>query len=166
MPDPVVRTLSDSERGQAVDWAAERLQGEAAYVSHGEMLDGRAGLDGRWDPQLAQVLAREWVGTDARLYIAEDQGEWLGLLAASDHVIERPGRAPVSIAFLDDLIVDAASRTHGVGSLLVDTFEAECRTRGVQAVFLEHGHGNDRADRFFRARGYGETSSVMMKSLD
>ncbi len=56
-------------------------------------------------------------------------------------------------AFIDELYVHDAKRNTGVGSLLLDAAEEECKAEGVRAMHLESGHGNP-AINLYRRRGF------------
>ena len=53
--------------------------------------------------------------------------------------------------------VDAAHRTSGIGTLLMNTFLERCRERGLDRVTLEVRVGNATAIRFYTRFGYSVT---------
>lgn len=135
------------------------------YISHGEIVDGRALGPGRWSPELADVLAREFAacrfdGEPSRdgkqLVVAERDGATTALA-----LFERAG----THAWLHDLVVARAARGERTGAAVLAWIEAEAAAAGVGDLFLESGTANDGAHRFFAREGYETVSVVMRKSL-
>lgn len=56
--------------------------------------------------------------------------------------------------YIDDLVVDEAHRSQGVGAMLLDHLEQVARSEGAHCVELDSGHQRTDAHRFYRRRGY------------
>ncbi len=61
---------------------------------------------------------------------------------------------------LDELYV--RTRGRGVGSLLLESVEADCRERGAGRIVLETELSNESARRLYRRHGYVADSSIWM----
>ena len=120
MTDPVATETTVREAGagdvEAVTVAVESLLGELGgrMPARAEMeAEVQALLD---DPQGGSVL------------IAEADGKIVGVLTAS---WQRAIHVPGIYATIQDLWVDAAWRSHGVGAELVEAIASQARARGV-----------------------------------
>jgi GNAT superfamily N-acetyltransferase len=67
--------------------------------------------------------------------------------------------------YVDDLVVDEGRRSEGVGARLLDHLEHLARDAGAHCVELDSGHQRTDAHRFYRARGYQDTSLKFRKDL-
>lgn len=63
-------------------------------------------------------------------------------------------------AVLDELYV--RSRRRGYGSLLLQTIETDCRTRGAKRIFLQTKLPNDGARRLYVRHGFVSDDSIWM----
>ncbi|PKL07564.1 MAG: hypothetical protein CVV51_13430, partial [Spirochaetae bacterium HGW-Spirochaetae-7] len=68
-------------------------------------------------------------------------------------------------AFLNDIVVDPASRERGLGSVLVARLKEDLLSAGIDRLFLESGIGNLRAHAFFERHGFRKLSVAMMADL-
>jgi GNAT superfamily N-acetyltransferase len=68
--------------------------------------------------------------------------------------------------YVDDLVVEAAHRSQGIGARLLDHLEHLARDAGARCVELDSGHQRTDAHRFYRARGYRDTGLKLRKDLD
>jgi GNAT superfamily N-acetyltransferase len=68
--------------------------------------------------------------------------------------------------YVDDLVVDAAHRSTGVGAFLLTHLEAQARSHGARVVELDSGHQRTDAHRFYRHHGYRDVSLKFRKDLD
>ncbi|HEY2876056.1 MAG TPA: GNAT family N-acetyltransferase [Reyranella sp.] len=140
------------------------------YISHAELQGGRALSPTEWRPNLREILRAEIEprlaagspGPDSKpIAVAEQEG----VLVALSYVTFAAS-ASVPFAIVEDLIVSADARGHGVGKAMLDWIDEEARARGIRRLFLESGIANKRAHEFFEREGFRPTSVVMMKSLD
>lgn len=139
------------------------------YISHGEIMGGRADGPGRWSARLAEVLGEEFAecafppepsSTGKRIVLAESGGALAGFA-----LVELAGEGGTRHAVLHDIIVDRSGRGGGAGRAMLEWIEAALRAEGVRHVFLESGEGNEGAHRFFERAGYRKSSVTMMKAL-
>lgn len=85
------------------------------------------------------------------VFVAEDRGRAVGYIVLGfGYSLEFHGRD----AFVDELYVRDEARGNGIGSLLLDAAEMACRARGIKALHLESGHGNEGATRLYGRRGF------------
>ena len=140
-------------------------QVDTDYISHGEIVDGRALDAERWSPRLADVLGAEFGACRFDGDLAAD-GKFLALAEQDDALLalalfERAG----AHAWLHDLVVSRDARGQGVGEQVLAWLEGQAGAAGVRDVLLESGVGNDGAHRFFSREGYTTVSVVMRKAL-
>ena len=67
--------------------------------------------------------------------------------------------------YVDDLVVDEGRRSQGIGAVLLDHLEHVARDHGAHCVELDSGHQRTGAHRFYRSRGYRDTSLKFRKDL-
>lgn len=135
------------------------------YISHGEIVDGRALDIDRWSPDLADVLASEFAACrfdgdltedGKQLAVAERSGETVALA-----LFERAGMH----AWLHDLVVARDTRGTRTGAAMLAWLERQATDAGIADLFLESGVVNAGAHRFFDREGYETVSVVMRKAL-
>ncbi len=96
----------------------------------------------QWDERRAEVAIRQAIGShDAAVLVAEDADAIIGFATAYQdmHSVRYGYRA-----WVEDLAVDPARRSEGVGKALLDAAKAWAKERG--ASHLELDSGDDRAD--------------------
>jgi len=143
---------------------------DTGYISHGELMDGRANDLDEWSEALPRVLADEYLEsefaaqptrpTGKRIALAEDADGLRGLA-----LVELSGEAPNRYAVIHDLVVARSHRGTGVGAALLFWLERSFCGAGIRQIFLESGLRNDAAHRFFERAGYHKSSVTMMKKL-
>jgi ribosomal protein S18 acetylase RimI-like enzyme len=110
-------------------------------------------------------LGRQLESADALVLIAERAGEAVGYVYAG---LEGPDymalRGPAGVLY--DIIVDPASRGHGVGRALLDAALDALRERGAPRVVLSTAERNDVAQRLFAHAGFRRTMIEMTRELD
>ena len=99
------------------------------------------------EPSLYTSLSQSWPG--GFLVAVDGSGTPQGFLLG---VAQVPREARVLM-----FAVDAAHRTSGIGTLLMNTFLERCRERGLDRVTLEVRVGNATAIRFYTRFGYSVT---------
>lgn len=67
-----------------------------------------------------------------------------------------------SSAQLQELVVEGSAQGNGIGSLLVESTERECRARGVRQLTV----ASRRASGFYERLGYGSTADYLKRSFD
>lgn len=140
------------------------------FISHSELMYGRADDIGRWAPDLAAVLTAEFAkvlappdeaGSLSILTLRSAQGELTGF-AVLNHVAN--SRRPFLV--LEDMVVAKSHRGKGLSRLLMDKVEAHARDRGVCRIFLESGAENAHAHDVFERFGFRHISNTFLKQLD
>ncbi len=150
-----VAWCDDRERIPAlVEFFVENV--DTDYISHGELIDGRADAPGEWSPKLREVLTEEFTQSNKRLAVME-RGDATVAIA----LVEFAG----DDAFLHDLVVAASERGRGTGRLVLEWVEGAARAAHCKRLFLESGTSNAGAHRFFERAGYAVVSQVMLKPL-
>jgi len=138
------------------------------YISHGEILTGRA-IDGKtWAPNLREIILKDLTacvesfhgGGASRAAVVTRGGQVLGLA-----IVELFRNAPNPHAWIHDLVVDKEVRSHGVGSGMLEWIENEIRSQEIFWVFIETGIENEQAYHFFERGGYLTCSRVMKKII-
>jgi len=139
-----------------------------SYISHGEILTGRAVDSRTWSPGLRETLCVELTrcadsfrkGGNSRAATAVEEGTLTALA-----IVELVHGSGTCGAWLEDLVVAQDRRAHGVGGEFLAWIENELRSGGVRHLFLESGISNTSAHVFFERRGYALCSRVMRKGL-
>jgi len=67
-----------------------------------------------------------------------------------------------SSAQLQELVVESSAQGAGIGSLLVESIERECRARGVRQLTV----ASRRASGFYERLGYGSTADYLKRTFD
>lgn len=133
-----------------------------SYVSHGEVQTGLS-LDGEtWVDDLEPRMAEDFAALDDTRSVAVAMGPD-GLAGAAIILWEVTSR--VSFMVIEDLAVEPAMRSHGVGAGLIDFVETAGMQRGMQWAFLESGLQNEGAHRFFEKHDFHVMSKVFSKKL-
>jgi GNAT superfamily N-acetyltransferase len=147
---------------EAAKFFARLLKDDPAYISHGEIQTGLS-LDGKtWAPNLEERFLAE-LGE-----FSEDRGIALvrnskGEIVAAANVTWSFEMPESAFATLQDMAVEPALRSAGIGALLLEFVEHEAVRRGAKRIFLESGKNNRRAHAFFEREGFAEVSHVFMK---
>jgi len=131
---------------------------DTAYISHGEIQTGLSLDAEHWAPGLAALYADDFAALDESrdLLVARDaDGAIAGIAVLAWE--ETPRRR---FAVLEDMAVDPARRSSGIGSLLLAAVRERAAGRGVTWLFLESGIRNARAHAFFERSGFAMISHV------
>ncbi|OQX05145.1 MAG: hypothetical protein BWK76_27855 [Desulfobulbaceae bacterium A2] len=139
---------------------------DASYISHGEMMEGRATYSGTWSDHFDERMRGEFAqvlenGSTCGVAVARLHGALVGLALVEWAVT---GSLPYMV--LSDMVVDRTSRRLGIGRQLLVFIEDQARQKGMHAMFLESGIRNSDAHRFFQREGFSVVSLTMMKKLD
>lgn len=136
------------------------------YISHSELQEGRAIDKTHWHPQLADKIAEDITRSiDPKhpsflLAVGIENNQ---LLAAAFITLSTTN---IPYATLEDMVVSPLTRGKGIGQQFFTWIEQECRTKGIQRLFLESGIQNQGAHHFFEKAGFAPVSVTMMKELD
>lgn len=124
------------------------------YISHGEVLSGRAESFTKWSKNLPSVLNSELSESTGFLVYNDSK-----LVALTVMKIVKP------CAVIEDIIVSKAYRGRGIGKDILTSLHEIFRKRGVRFVLLESGVRNTKAHKFFKGFGYTSHSVVLVKSI-
>jgi len=138
------------------------------YISHGEVIDGRANNLNEWKPEIKEIMKEEFAEairnsfdathTFTKLAVAE-QNEIIVALALVEFYPE------TKVAVLSDIVVGAQLRGQNIGEAMLNWIEAEAKSWGAKFFFLESGINNHRAHNFFERAGFHASSIVMIKEI-
>ena len=138
-----------------------------SYISHSEIMSGRA-LDAKtWNPKIEAMFRDEIaerldlpVDAPIRIATAHQDGKLISLAYVT---FEKSVPHPYII--IEDVVVDRAIRGGGIGQAMMDWIFAQARSEGIERAFLESGQDNHDAHHFFERNGFHQTSIVMMAEL-
>jgi len=106
---------------------------------------------------LEKILSDESVGT---VYVAREEGRVVAMASLIYAVSTAEGG---TAALFEDLIVLPTHRGRGIATALVAFMIAEARTRGVLRLTLLTDMQNERAQAFYRALGFADSSMKPMR---
>ncbi len=100
-------------------------------------------------PLTLQQLTEIVTGESTVLFAATKDGAIVGLLTLATF------RIPTGVrAWIEDVVVDASSRGHGVGEALNQAAIAEARRRGAKTVDLTSRPSREAANRLYQRIGF------------
>jgi len=100
-------------------------------------------------PPTADELAAIIAAPDSVLFVAELDGAVVGALTLATY------RIPTGVkAWIEDVVVDAAARGHGVGEALNRAALDEARARGAKHVSLTSRPAREAANRLYQRIGF------------
>ncbi len=95
----------------------------------------------------------------ARGWLIEESGEVIGYTVLTlGFSIEYGGRD----GFIDDLYLIPGARGRGIGTQVMALIETEAKLAGVNALHLEVGRENDRAQALYRGQGFAGNDRLLM----
>lgn len=137
-----------------------------SYISHGEIISGRALDSGHWNPDLETVLLSQFSddfkdsGTELKILIAENEnGEIIGMLVF--HLICGFRK----YAVLEDMLLDQSYRGQSIGSMLLEKAIEESGNWDIGFIMLESGVHNTGAHHFFGKYGFKKVSENYILNL-
>ena len=140
---------------------------DEAYISHSELMWGRAATPSEWCPDLAGFLRRELSarvenGSTASQRVARYlvDGELIGVAFLEFH-----RDAPIPFGVLEDIVIARDKRNTGYGRDFLNWITEQMREQGLRRIFLESGLGNDDAHHWFVNHGFEQVSIVMMAEI-
>jgi len=145
---------------------------DTSYISHGEIMDGRATDLGNWSPALIDIITSDFEEAvlnacdplaDGLHLVGAFKGNFPEGLALYEYVAGRRSR----YAVIHDFIVSKDARRQSLGSSMLMWLENQFReAENIKHVFLESGKTNDPAHIFFQHHGYRQCSLTMMKEIN
>ncbi|MFP3831496.1 GNAT family N-acetyltransferase [Chryseobacterium sp. SIMBA_028] len=139
-----------------------------SYISHSEIMYGRALDSNHWNPDLRAVFTEQLMSdydyseaSKLHILIAEnDNGEIVGMLVFN--VINSPFK---KYAILEDMLLDQAVRGQSLGSTLLEEVIRESKNWNISFIMLESGVDNHGAHHFFGKYGFKKVSESYMLTL-
>lgn len=163
-----VEWLSDENLvDETAAFFANNIDPDPAYISHSELMWGRAVSPDTWTPDLGKVVEREFrelaaeIGSSNKLVarcVIDGELVAVALVAFEQDV-------PVPFAVLEDIVVAQDRRGEHIGQSLLDWVFGQVRERKIGRIFLESGLNNHGAHHWFERNGFNQVSIVMMASL-
>jgi GNAT superfamily N-acetyltransferase len=134
-----------------------------AYISHGEVLCGRATNDFKWADDILVQMKREFASDlsshDYILFEILRDDEVIGFAIVELYKSEKA-------AILDDIMISKNVQGQGVGTETLRLIEAYLRSRDFGILLLESGIQNKSAHEFFEKNGFAPVSVEYAKRLD
>lgn len=148
---------------EAATFAGRVIGSDTRYISHGEIQTGLSEDGARWAENLDDLYLEDFfeLGADRDLLVASDaDGVIVGMLVLAWEETSRR-----RFAVLEDMAVEPALRSAGIGEKLLSRTEARVRERGIEWLFLESGLENHGAHRFFERHEFKPISHVFAKRV-
>jgi len=137
------------------------------YISHGELMSGRA-VDGqKWSPSLKKIIDLDFAMaaknsgnqfTDGLHSAKAFNGDELVAIVLYEFITNDFTKYVI----LHDLVVHRQKRRQGIGNEVLVWFKDQAISAGVKRIFLESGINNHGAHIFFKNLGFNKCSSVMV----
>ncbi|AQX03899.1 acetyltransferase [Elizabethkingia meningoseptica] len=128
-----------------------------SYISHSEILSGRAKSATEWSENFAEILATELEEDDCNLITIEDiHNQIIGIAIL---------RIYKKYLIIEDMIIDGNLRGLSLGKKLMDFIHNFAAEQKIKALFLESGITNDKAHSFFEKNGFKKVSVTYTKVL-
>lgn len=135
------------------------------YITHSEVIEHRAAHTRRWAHFRRSLLADDIKRAIRRLKRGEG-----GVLVATQ------GRRIFGVAVLlyernhrygiiEDIVVNERLRSHGIGSILLESAVERMRESGMENVILESGVRNVEAHAFFRRHDFRDAAVMFLRRL-
>lgn len=139
---------------------------DPAYISHSELMWGRANAPSEWSPDLLNVLKREF---SARVSAEADPDKkiaccFVGEALIGVALVDFQTEAPIPFAILEDIVVARGERGHHVGQSFMRWIFERMKERGVKRAYIESGLHNP-VHHWFEHHGFTQVSVVMMADL-
>ncbi len=164
----LVEWLSDEILvNETASFFAANIDPDPAYISHSELMWGRALSADAWTPDLGSVVEREFRDLAAEIASSNKRvarclidGELVAIaLVAFEH------DAPIPFAVLEDIVVAQDRRGEHIGQSLLDWVFGQVREQKIGRIFLESGLNNHVAHHWFERNGFHQVSIVMMANV-
>ncbi|REC45276.1 GNAT family N-acetyltransferase [Chryseobacterium pennipullorum] len=139
-----------------------------SYISHSEIMYGRALDSQHWNPDLRAVFTEQLMNdydydstSKINIQIAENEhGDIVGMLVLN--VITSPFK---KYAVLEDMLLDASVWGQSLGSKLLEGVIQESKNWKISFIMLESGVNNHGAHHFFGKYGFEKVSESYMLTL-
>lgn len=139
-----------------------------SYISHGEIMSGRALDSQHWNPDLDVILTEQLLtdfnsdgSSKLNILIAENENaEIVGMMVFN--VINSPFK---KYAILEDMLLDQSVRGQSLGSKLLEKAIEESKNWNISFILLESGVNNHGAHQFFNRYGFKKVSESYILTL-
>lgn len=141
-----------------------------SYISHGEIISGRAENSHEWSPNLESILTEQFTSdfnsegsssSKLEILIAENnEGNIIGMLLFN--VINSGFK---KYAVLEDMLLDNSVRGQSIGSALLEKAILESKNWNINFILLESGIDNKGAHHFFEKYGFKKVSENYILTL-
>lgn len=139
-----------------------------SYISHGEMMSGRALDTHHWNPDLNVILTEQLLtdfnsdgSSKLNILIAENENSKIvGMMVFN--VINSPFK---KYAILEDMLLDQSVRGQSLGSKLLEKAIEESKNWNISFILLESGVNNHGAHQFFNRYGFKKVSESYILTL-
>lgn len=139
-----------------------------SYISHGEMMSGRAVDTHHWNPDLDVILTEQLLtdfnsggSSKLNILIAENENaEIVGMMVFN--IINSPFK---KYAILEDMLLDQSVRGQSLGSKLLEKAIEESKNWNISFILLESGVNNHGAHQFFNRYGFKKVSESYILTL-
>ncbi|QIY89888.1 GNAT family N-acetyltransferase [Chryseobacterium gallinarum] len=139
-----------------------------SYISHGEIMSGRALNTQHWNPDLDVILTEQLLtdfnsdgSSKLNILIAENENaEIVGMMVFN--VINSPFK---KYAILEDMLLDQSVRGQSLGSKLLEKAIEESKNWNISFILLESGVNNHGAHQFFNRYGFKKVSESYILTL-
>lgn len=121
----VQRCKTPTQIRKAVDFFIENVSEK--YISHGEVLCGRATVNFKWSKKLRTLLRNEFKENTFLFFL---ENHIVGLIVL---------RCVQDIAHLEDLVIDRKIRKKGLGGLILEGIHDSVKKQGCKILFLDRG---------------------------
>ena len=150
-------------RAEAAAFFARVIGSDSRYISHGEVQCGLSEDGKSWVGDLDARFAEDMAEDDPErdLLVMRDEAGLI-VAAAIAYWVASPR---VRYGIIEDMAVDPAQRSAGLGSIMVAEIEQRARDRQCRWLFLESGKDNERAHGFFESSGFAMLSHTFSKKL-
>jgi ribosomal protein S18 acetylase RimI-like enzyme len=138
-----------------------------SYISHGEIISGRALDSQHWNPDLKAILTAQFNSG-----FTADQNSKLNILIAENEDGKIIGILVFNIitgfknyVVLEDMLLDQSVRGQSLGSTLLEKAVKESKNWNISFMMLESGINNTGAHHFFNKYGFKKVSENYILTL-
>lgn len=117
-------------------------------------------LEGDISPLTSAYVAHYIVNPNSHILLADQDGQVVGLISYS---IRPDLYHAADCCLIQELVVDEAYRSQGIGGQLLEALLSRMQSRGVVEVSLGVGSDNVDAIRFYQAHGISEQAVLLEK---
>ena len=138
------------------------------YISHGEVIDGRANNLNEWKENIREIMREEFAEamqtdfdhpeTFNKLAMAQQNNDIIAVALVEFH-------PNTKVCILCDIVVDKLLRGEKNGETMLNWIETQIKLWGAKFLFLESGENNHSAHKFFKRVGFQSSSVVMVKEI-